>query len=293
MSKLGRFVIFCCACAALAFIFIWYQKNHSSSASNSQAAVGPRDARGFQEMYKIDRAGLDNAVQEIIDANPRLDIGVAIADLQTRQTYQYGETASFDGASIGKLITATALLHKVEVGNLSLNDRIGDKTVRDLLTAMIVDSDNDAWVKLNTNLGKPELNRFAHMLGLTSYTAEKNTLTAADIALLLAKFAGQKLLDPEHNDLLLSLMHDADMRGFIVKAAPGGVNVYHKGGYLDDRLHDAAIIQKDDRAYVLVIFSKSLNGKYDYSKGSEVFGKITKATLKTFFGITAASKVEN
>ncbi len=285
MGKFGRFLIFCCAVAAIVFIFIWYQENHSSSASNTHAKAASQDPNNFQEIYRIDRAGLDRAVEEVIDANPRLDIGVAIIDLQTHQTYHYGETASFDGASIGKLITATALLHKVEMNKLYLNDRIGDKTVEELLKAMIVDSDNDAWTKLNTNLTKPELNRYAHMLGLESYMAEDNTLTADNIALLIAKFAEQKLLNAEHNSLLLSLMKDADMRNFIVKAVPDGVNVYHKGGYLDDRLHDAAIIQKGDRSYVLVVFSKSLTGKYDYIKGSQVFGAITKATLKTFLGI--------
>ncbi len=270
----------------MAMFFVWYQGNHSSSASSARATVQSRDPDNFQGIYKIDRAGLDTDIRKVIDDNPRLDIGVCIVDLQTHQTYRYGETARFEGASISKLITATALLNKIEMGQFDLNDRLdGSKTIRDLMTSMIVDSDNEAWAQLNTTLGKPELSRYAHMLGLESYVAEQNTLIVDDIAKLLTKFAEQKLLDQQHSDLLLSLMKDADMQGFIVKAVPKGINVYHKGGYLADRLHDAAIIQKGDRSYVLVIFSKSLTGTYDYSKGSQVFGAITEATLETFFGI--------
>jgi hypothetical protein len=58
--------------------------------------------------------------------------------------------------------------------------------------------------------------------------------------------------------------------------------VYHKVGYLADRLHDAAIIKRGDRSYVLVIFSKA-SGNYNFTRGASLFGSITESTLKVFF----------
>jgi beta-lactamase class A len=80
-------------------------------------------------------------------------------------------------------------------------------------------------------------------------------------------------------------MQQADMRNYIVAAIPSGTDVYHKVGYLADRLHDAAIIKRGDRSYVLVIFSKS-SGAYDYYRGSQVFGEITETSLQAFFNHT-------
>jgi hypothetical protein len=124
---------------------------------------------------------------------------------------------------------------------------------------------------------------YAAEIGLTSYQANGNIMTSDDIASLLTKLARYKLLNNDNTDLVLSYMNQANYRDYIVAAIPSGVEVYHKVGFLADRLHDVAIIKKGDRSYVLAIFSKS-TGNYDFSRGSTYFGGITDITLKTFFG---------
>lgn len=244
-----------------------------------------RDASTRQDeaVYTIDEAALRTSIKEVIDSNPRIILSVSIIDLQTRQKYHYGETASFDVASVGKLITATTLLMHVEADRVRLDDRLDGIPVSELLRRMIVESDNDAWLKLNTELlTHADLKYTAERLGLTSYQPSSNTITSDDIAVLLAKVAQQKLFDSEHTALLLSLLKQADMRNFIVKASPAGAETYHKGGYLADRVHDASIMHKDDRSFVLVIYSKVRSGNYDYQKGSQIFKAITDGAADAF-----------
>lgn len=76
-------------------------------------------------------------------------------------------------------------------------------------------------------------------------------------------------------------MKQADNRNYIVALVPSTDTVYHKAGYLKDRVHDAAIIETGSEKYALVIFTKS-SGQYDFTVGQELFGKITKASLATF-----------
>jgi beta-lactamase class A len=78
-------------------------------------------------------------------------------------------------------------------------------------------------------------------------------------------------------------MAQANYRDYIVAAIPSDVTVYHKVGILDDHLHDAAIIKKGSRSYVLVIFSKDNSGGYDYNRGAQLFGAITGKSLLAFF----------
>ncbi|HEX8763177.1 MAG TPA: serine hydrolase [Candidatus Saccharimonadales bacterium] len=269
MSKVIKFLIFCGAIVAVVLFMTF--RNHSSVDQN-------------QMTYSVDDKALSTSIEKIMKDNPRINMSVSIFDLQTHRRYHYGETASFDVASVGKLVTATTLLIRIEANQLSLNDKLDGVPISELLRRMIVESDNDAWLKLNTRvLTHDELNYTAYQLGLTSYQSSSNTVTSDDIALLLAKIAQQKLFDSEHTDLLLSLMRQADMRNFIVKATPEGAEIYHKGGYLADRVHDASIIHKGDRSYVLVIFSKARSGSYDYQKGSQIFAAITDATADAFF----------
>lgn len=262
-------------CASL--LFFNHQDQQSAAASRATESGSTE-----KPTYVLDEASLNTSIQAILEQNKDLNMSVSIIDLQTHKKYHWGETASYTAASIGKLITATAYLHKVEAGQASLNDALGNTDSRAQLTKLITKSDNVAWDLLNKNITKPVLQEYATSLGLTSYAPENNVMNSDDAALILDKLASYKLLDKEHTDFLLSLMKEADMRAFIVDAIPDGVEVYHKVGYLKDRLHDVAIIKKGDRSFVLAIFSKSVSS-YDFTRGADVFGEVTTASVKAFF----------
>ena len=280
MEKSSRFLGACLIVALLMLGATWFFENRGNGSG--AANTGEVKSSEAKPAYTLDDASLGAEITTLLQQNSGLDTSVSVVDLQTGKSYHWGDDASYTAASIGKLVTATAYLHMVELDQANLDDQVGATTARTALTKLIEESDNTAWHNLNAVITQDGLQRYGGGIGLTSYQAGDNVMTSADAALLLQKLAGQKLLDQEHTGFLLSLMKEASMRAYIVAAIPAGTDVYHKVGYLSDRLHDAAIIKRGDRSYVLVIFSKSY-GAYDFSQGSAFFGGITQATLRAFF----------
>lgn len=280
---MSRFLGACLVIALVALGTVWFMANRQSEGAATGTRTGTvQGSADEQTAYNLDDGSLGGEITALLGQNSNLDTSVSIVDLQTGKAYHWGDEASYTAASIGKLVTATAYLHMVELGQANLDDRVGSGTARSQLTKLIKESDNTAWHSFNQLITQQGLQRYAGSIGLASYQPADNIMTSADAALLLHKLAAQKLLDKEHTDFLLSLMQEADMRDYIVAAVPAGTEAYHKVGYLSDRLHDAAIIKRGERSYVLVIFSKSF-GTYNFSRGSDFFGGLTAATLKAFF----------
>ncbi len=230
----------------------------------------------------INQRQLAAQVNQIIN-NSSMEVGVSIIDLSDNQKYDYGlGDTEYIAASTTKLLSASLFLHDVETGQASLNQSLGSSTAQDEMQKMIVVSDDTAWEDFNSLLGHPALLQYAHNLGMSSYDPDNNYITSDDLALMLAKLYQRQLLNSAHTKLLLSYMAQADYPQYIGGVIPGGTKFYHKIGYLDDRIMDAAIIDNGQHPYVLVIFTKDPSGSYDQQAGQQVFHDITSATLSAF-----------
>lgn len=206
---------------------------------------------------------------------PNLDIGVSVINVNGGQKQTYGETAPFIGASTTKVLTAIVYLHQVEYGKVSLNDKINNSTATKQLGLMIEKSDNDAWNALAKRVGTKFLQAYGEGLGL-SYDRTNNSLSTADMAILLQKLYAGQLLNEDNTALLLNHMHNS-VESYIGDGLGEGYKVYHKAGWLDDRVMDSAIVTQGNRAYVLVIFSKTYYGKYNFNTGAKLFSEISKS----------------
>lgn len=226
---------------------------------------------------------MNAAIDSEIGKYPYMDIGVAVVDIKTGDSQTYGVENPFVAASTAKLLTAIAFLHDVEEGTATLSQQVGARSAEEALQAMIIDSDNAAWNDFNNSvMSHAQLAAFATKIGLEQYNPDTNTITPASVAKLLSNLYQNKLLNKEHTDLLLSYMQQAKEVEFITNAVPSGVKVYHKPGYLTDRIHDATIIDDGNRPYVLVIFSKSRSTGYNAVQGEALFKQVTLATTATF-----------
>jgi beta-lactamase class A len=228
-------------------------------------------------------AAMASQINAVITAHPDMNIGVAIEDLNTEKSYHYGVSEPFIAASISKILTATLFLHKVENGQQTLSEAVGGYTAQYELQQLIEVSDDNAWANLNDLLTHDALLAYARQIGLTNYDPDQNTLSVGDISLLLSKLYKNELLNDDHTNLLMTYMHDANYDNWIVASVPTGVKIYHKIGFLDDRMHDAAIIDNGKHPYVLVIFTKMADGSdYDSDEGHQVFAAITTASVQAF-----------
>ena len=242
----------------------------------SASAIGPTVLSPSQE------SAMAAKINAAIRTYPDMDIGVAIEDLNDGKAYHYGLSNPFIAASTAKLITATMYLQGVESGKYSLSNMLSYGSAQYELRQMIVQSDNTAWQDFNTILTHDGLENYATDIGLTNYDPDQNTLTVDDIALLLGKLYKGELLSRTFTDMMLSYMHNANEANYIVASVPAGVKVYHKAGWLDDRVLDAAIIDNGKHPYVLTIFTKDINGSYDATEGHQIFSSITGATVNAF-----------
>lgn len=262
-------------------VIFWpsHGKDKSDEASAQQVQVQKQP----EPVKHLDFTTMDSSISSVITAHPSLDIGVATVDIKTGDSKTYGVENAFVAASTAKLLTAIAYLHDVEQGNNTLDEKIGTRTAQAALEAMIVESDNQAWYDFNLGvLSHEELSTYAQQIGFANYDPDKNTVTATSLAQLLSNLYQRKLLNESHTTLLLSYMQKAKEVEFITSIAPANVKVYHKPGYLSDRVHDAAILDDGKRPYVLVIFTKSRTNSYNMATGADIFHQITQATFTTF-----------
>lgn len=230
----------------------------------------------------IDTAALQSSLNQTIGQYP-FDTSVAVVELNSGKTILAGDSSPYVAASTTKVLSAVMYLNSVEEGEVSLSQPIGGKPAREQLRLMINRSDNPAWHQINQYLRESKLEAFAKQNGLVNYDAIKNTITAQDMAALLAKLHAREILNEEHTKLLYTWMQNTSEERFITANIPANIKSYHKTGYLTDRVHDAAIVENGEAPFVLVVFSKSLsNNPYNYAKGQELFKEITSKTMAAF-----------
>ena len=260
--------------------FLMLSGGTRSVATNSENV---KPAVVVAETIPLNLEPLTNSINAIIAEYPGMDIGVSLVDIKTGEAQSYGVQVPFVAASTAKLLTAIAYLHDVEQGKLSLDQQIGGQTAKKALEALIINSDNQAWYDLNNIvMTHAELLEYANIIGFTGYDPDSNTVIPSSLANLLSNLYQKRLLNEVNTNLLLSFMKRAKEVEYITSIIPSGVSVYHKPGYLNDRIHDALIIDGNNRPYVLVIFTKSRSANYDVQAGTDVFVRTAKATFATF-----------
>lgn len=199
---------------------------------------------------------LGSKVNALIAQQPDLDVSVSVIDIGTNTKGNYGIQDNFAGASTTKVLTAVTFLHELEQGKRSFNTQLNGTTAKQQLKLMINQSNNDSWAALNNLLSYADIETYAHSLGISSYSSKDNTITASDEALLLQKLYTREVINEANTSLLLSYMQNTNNEAMIPAVIPAGATIYHKYGQLEDRLHDASIVTKNNRAIALVIYTK-------------------------------------
>lgn len=243
-----------------------------SSATSANADTATKKAAAKQTMI--------TSIQSTATNYPSVETSVSLIDLDSGEQTDIGESAAFTAASTTKVLTAAAYMHLVDQGKATLQTTISGSTAQNLLQRMLNISDNTAWAALNDYIGKANLQTYANSLGLSSYIATTNVITAHDEAQLMAKLYKNELTTAEHTQLLFSYMHNTNNEDLIPAAMPTGATIYHKYGYLGGELHDAAVITYEGHHFVLVIYTKNSTGTLDdYTERTQLFHNITDDVL--------------
>ena len=124
------------------------------------------------------------------------DMSIYMKNLSTGDELALDSDKVFETFSVIKLAIAAEVMHQVEQGKFSLSDRIPltaanerlpsgvlyaldpglTPTVRDLLTLMIIISDNEATDALGDKVGRDNVTAYAHSLGLANTSIQFSDL---------------------------------------------------------------------------------------------------------------------
>ncbi len=133
----------------------------------------------------------------------------------------------------------------VKSGNLATNlllERVGVPAVAEVLAA--------AGCSPLTTVARGIANGRARDAGL------QNTVTAADLSLVLAGIGGRSLAAPATCESVEEVLSAQEDREKIPAGLPPGTYVAHKTGWVDDVVHDVGIVRPDDAPpYVLSVLT--------------------------------------
>ncbi len=227
-----------------------------------------------------------------IDARCSGVIGVATIDLTSERLFVYNGETVFPSASTIKIPIIVEAFRRAAAGAFPINERftlqpsesVGGSgqiqnllkngpvslTARDLLIAMIVDSDNTATNKVISLLGMDRVNgllearnmratrlRRVMMDSAAAARGDENTASPVEMARFVEDLYGGKLADAAATKDIIDILKrvNADVR----KTVPADIPVASKPGDLTGVRCEAAIVYLPGRPFILAVYSSFLN----------------------------------
>lgn len=257
---------------------------------------------------------LENKIREFIKTQ-KGNIAVVVKNLRTNEEIKINENFVFPSASTIKLGIMSELLNKIYEGSFKLSDTIeltqdlktggdgilkelnyGHKfTLEEIMTLMIIISDNMATNILINLLGMNNINETIKNLGLENTKLQRkmmdsqaaregreNFITANDLAHILELIYKGENINKKYSDLILSILKRQQVRGRLDLYLPEDIVIAHKTGDLDNLEHDAGIVYLSDKEYIICILT---NQTETNKAGREIIGKISKIVYDEYLDI--------
>lgn len=228
-------------------------------ADFAQAVTAPIPAKiEFSRTYSPTDAGLSALIANYAKDNPG-KYGISLIELSgKRRRANYNGDQKFTMASTYKLYVAYSTLKRAEDGRFKWDMEVsGGRNLEKCFDDMIVHSDNACAESLVKKISYRSLTDEAVGLGAKNTTfvdPVSYKTTADDLALFVASLESGESLQGSSRAKLLSAM----TRNVYRQGIPAGANgqVADKVGFLDDFLHDAAVVYSPSGTYVLSIMTE-------------------------------------
>ncbi len=265
--------------------------------------------------YEQLRDALSAKKEELKSTGALSHLSIYFQDLDYGPRFGIGEYDKFQPASLLKLPLAIFFLHAADLNpdyldnKLIYNDSLGipdnlesasetiqagePYTIRELLTKMIVHSDNRSYAVL-----LHEMNRLSSMPNSVAYEtfrdldvlqmmlrADTNYISISSYAKLYGVLYNMAYLSKDMSLFALQLLSEATFKDGIVAGVPSGLTVAHKYGFavLEDeiQLHDCGIVYHPRMAYILCVMTSSADPK----RASESISEISTMVYDTVTGL--------
>jgi beta-lactamase class A len=241
----------------------------------------------------------------------KMKVSFVIKNLNTGEYASYNENQTVPAASLIKIHIMAGIMRRIQEGKLSLKQRISvreeDKvpfsiltmletgnsySLNDLLTLMIVQSDNTAANILIDLAGMDQINKLISGLKLKNtvlrrkmmdFAARKagreNLTTASDMARLMELLYRGAILEREYSAYMIEIMKQQLDTGMMRLLIPDETVIAHKTGELDGLDHEAGIVfgENGDYIFVVMIWDAVTN-----NEARQAIGRISKVVYDYF-----------
>ena len=213
-------------------------------------------------------------------------------------------------ASMIKLFVMAKTMQDVHDGKLSLdekitikkNDAVGgagvttwynageQRTIEQLMTVMITDSDNTATKILIDRLGKQNINQYLQQQGFDDTVLvykmmmgrkgkKKNLSSVRDIGRLLSRLYYHQLVGEQEDKLMLDILRQQHDKECFPAALPD-YEIAHKTGEVNDVYVDGGIFFGQQEDFVLVVLSNGKAGRSDAIEKMQNLARYYAGTLQ-------------
>jgi len=237
--------------------------------------------------------------------NVNLKYSVFIEDLKTHEICGINEREVIPSASIIKLFIMAKTFQLVSTRQLNLDDRISiDKnelvpysiiyvldhrntyTIMDLITLMIIQSDNTATNQLIHMLGIENINQFISELGFVDTVLKRkmmdfdaklsgkdNYTTAKEVAELLHLMDRGQLINSDYSHTMLKIMKMQLDNSMMRINLDEELIVAHKTGDLPNIKHDVGIVYTKHKNYIFTMLTWEATSD-NYAR--DIIGKVSR-----------------
>lgn len=270
------------------------------------APQAPRRAESVEVTFDAD--ALEKKLRDVA-GNHGGDYGVVVFDPSSRKSAAISENEEFGAASIGKLPTLIALYKAAAEGGVDLDDEIsilpsdvqsygsgvlqgypvGSRiTLRECAFLLVNESDNTAWVMLERELGKGQIQEQLDRRGIRDTDYANRTTTPSDVLRMLKTIADPSFTNEKLSREMLAAMTGTYLEDRIPAGLPSDVRVAHKtGSYYDPAsggsFGDAGIVfEKNDDGqarYFIVVLS---GGVADEADARVAMREMSRAAYESF-----------
>lgn len=221
--------------------------------------------------------------------------GFVMLNIQDGSRLEFNPDRCFPAASMIKVPIMAELMRQAAAGVFSLDEAITvtpeacvggagilkdlrpniPMTVRDLITLMIILSDNTATNLLIDLAGMDRVNQHMADLGLKETVLRRymmdfaaaqagceNSSTPADLALLFSLIASGSTFPAPYKDLMLDILQRQQIRDKLPFYWPEDTILAHKTGTLPGAEHDGGILYLPGGPYIVVVMSSQLEANY-------------------------------
>lgn len=224
--------------------------NGASESATAVTMVLPPTEQ-YTRSYSPTDAGLSALLANYAKDHPGT-FGISLIELDgKKRRASHNGDQQFVTASTYKLFVAYSLLKRIDAGTKDWDSNA------DCFNKMIRVSDNACAEAFLENLGLTNVTKDINAIGLKNSNFTKAGgpyATANDLALLLGMLQSGQNFSAANRDRLISAMIGNIFRKGIPAGASG--TVANKVGFMDDLLHDAAIVYSPSGTYVLVVMTQ-------------------------------------